>query len=152
MTLSRLVQAIVLLRQCVATAYTPSSTPSSPMSKSPRWSSPSALFSATVPVDGGTSITSTSSSDGSATISTDQIKTRDLLSLDYIRSTLIRQEETIIFALIERAQFRQNKKVYVKGGVPGLMEDTSFLDFMLSGTVSEYAFIHLFFLLWTACL
>ena len=36
----------------------------------------------------------------------ENIKTRDLLSLDYIRSTLIRQEETIIFALIERAQFR----------------------------------------------
>jgi chorismate mutase len=52
---------------------------------------------------------------------------------------LIRQEETIIFALIERAQFRQNAKVYEKGGVPGLSTegDTSFLDFMLSGTVSE---------------
>jgi chorismate mutase len=38
--------------------------------------------------------------------------------------------------LIERAQFRQNAKVYEKGGVPGLSTegDTSFLDFMLSGT------------------
>lgn len=47
----------------------------------------------------------------------DFLKTVDVLSLDSIRSSLIRQEETIIFALIERAQFRQNAIVYrQKGG------------------------------------
>ena len=80
----------------------------------------------------------------------ENITTRDILSLDYIRSTLIRQEETIIFALIERAQFRQNDIVYQVGGVPGLgvppgsstgahgqeEEELSFLDFMFIGTVS----------------
>jgi chorismate mutase len=45
------------------------------------------------------------------------VKTVDLLSLDSIRSTLIRQEETIIFAIIERAQFRQNDIVYQKDGL-----------------------------------
>ena len=79
----------------------------------------------------------------------ENIKTKDLLSLSYIRSTLIRQEETIIFALIERAQFRQNDICYKVGGVPGLgvppgsstagdkeeEEEFSFLDFMFAGTV-----------------
>lgn len=38
------------------------------------------------------------------------------LTLDDIRSTLIRLEETIIFALIERAQFKANPAVYAKDG------------------------------------
>lgn len=74
----------------------------------------------------------------------DKLKTTDILSLDYIRSTLIRQEETIIFALIERSQFRQNLIVYEKGGFgdlgspPGSTpvdnEQLSFLEYMLVGT------------------
>ena len=93
-----------------------------------------------------TSLSSTSSDEEE-----ENITTRDLLSLDYIRSTLIRQEETIIFALIERSQFRQNDICYVPGGVPGLgvppgsnvdenesEEDFSFLDFMFTGTVCAF--------------
>jgi chorismate mutase len=74
----------------------------------------------------------------------DKIKTVDVLSLESIRSTLIRQEETIIFALIERAQFRQNPIVYEKDGFAGLgtpvgvtpveSEELSFLEYMLIGT------------------
>lgn len=121
--LLRLFQATVLLS---ATQYAAAYTPASSMS--PRWSS--SLFSTAAHQDvDGTALPSSTADD-------DHISTRDLLSLDYIRSTLIRQEETIIFALIERAQFRQNRKVYEKGEVPGL-GDTSFLDFMLSGTVSD---------------
>ena len=37
----------------------------------------------------------------------------DTLSLQNIRSSLIRQEDTIIFSLIERAQFARNDPVYV---------------------------------------
>ena len=37
----------------------------------------------------------------------------DTLSLQNIRSSLIRQEDTIIFSLIERAQFARNQPVYV---------------------------------------
>ena len=75
------------------------------------------------------------------------VKTADILSLDSIRSTLIRQEETIIFALIERAQFRRNAIAYEKGGfgdlgIPagstplpdGEGEKLSFLEYMLVGT------------------
>jgi chorismate mutase len=45
------------------------------------------------------------------------LKTSEVLSLDSIRASLIRQEETIIFALIERAQFRQNLVVYEPDGL-----------------------------------
>lgn len=75
----------------------------------------------------------------------DHIKTMDVFSLDSIRSSLIRQEETIIFALIERAQFRENSIVYRKGGFGHLGtpvgstpvdddEELSFLEYMLVGT------------------
>jgi chorismate mutase len=85
------------------------------------------------------------------------VTTRDVLSLDSIRNSLIRQEETIIFALIERAQFRHNPIVYQKGGFGNLGlpmgcsrpvvadghhveeeeedEPLSFLEYMLLGTV-----------------
>jgi chorismate mutase len=56
----------------------------------------------------------------------------EVLSLEHIRNTLIRQEETIIFALIERAQFKQNKKVYVGGGMELRKVKESFLDFILA--------------------
>ena len=39
-------------------------------------------------------------------------------SLAAIRDALIRQEETIIFAMIERGQFARNKRVYERG--PGV--------------------------------
>ena len=75
-----------------------------------------------------------------------------MLSLDSIRSTLIRQEETIIFAIIERAQYRHNSIVYEKGGFPGLalanigkeekqQDPISFLEYMIIGTVS-FSFFH----------
>ena len=44
----------------------------------------------------------------------------DPLSLERIRSTLIRLEDTIIFALIERAQFAYNARIYERGGVEEL--------------------------------
>lgn len=40
------------------------------------------------------------------------------LSLDNIRQSLIRQEDTIIFSLIERAQFAANSPVYTPGAMP----------------------------------
>ena len=109
-----------------------------------RWSS-SLSSSAAAP-----SATTTLAAETSAATGDENITTRDILSLDYIRSTLIRQEETIIFALIERAQFRRNDIVYKVGGIPGLgvppgstgahgqeEEELSFLDFMFVGTVSR---------------
>lgn len=80
------------------------------------------------------------------------VKTLDVLSLSSIRSTLIRQEETIIFGLIERAQFRSNDIVYEPNGFGNLgipdgvvitddtrrleLERLSFLEYMLLSTVS----------------
>ena len=39
-------------------------------------------------------------------------------SLASVRQSLIRQEETIIFALIERAQFRRNDAIYQVRSAP----------------------------------
>jgi chorismate mutase len=88
--------------------------------------------------------------DTTTTTSDDNIKTVDVFSLDSIRSTLVRQEETIIFALIERAQFRTNKRTYESDGFGDLgyplgsnaviegdnqqQRRLSFLEFMLIGT------------------
>ncbi|EIE77411.1 hypothetical protein RO3G_02115 [Rhizopus delemar RA 99-880] len=57
-------------------------------------------------------------------------------SLDKLRSTLIRLEDTIIFALIERAQFALNPCIYQKGALEfqGATGEKSFLD------PDEYAF------------
>ncbi|KAJ0410438.1 hypothetical protein P43SY_002770 [Pythium insidiosum] len=70
--------------------------------------------------------------------------------LDDFRNVLIRQEETIIFALIERAQFARNQAVYVPrdeagsvafGGLKGKYDafKGSFLDFMFSETEKLHA-------------
>ena len=74
----------------------------------------------------------------------DNLTTSEVMSLDSIRSSLIRQEETIIFALIERSQYRHNPVVYKKGALgnlggppPGSTptdEEMSFLEWMLTGT------------------
>jgi len=78
----------------------------------------------------------------SASDNGENVKTIDILSLDSIRSSLIRQEETIIFALIERSQFLQNQQVYEKGAMGSFVdqedpsESLSFLEYMLMGTVS----------------
>ncbi|KAI8820161.1 chorismate mutase [Fimicolochytrium jonesii] len=50
-------------------------------------------------------------------------------SLDNIRAELVRMEDSIIFALIERAQFAQNTNIYQKGFFEGL--DSSFMEFLL---------------------
>ena len=138
--------------QC-SDAYTPPTRSHHPR-RPCRWSTSSRLLSTTTTssVDGTSSTKTTTTTPTSAEEEGNNITTRDLLSLDYIRSTLIRQEETIIFALIERSQFRQNPICYQPGGVPGLgvppgsrsdgreesEEEFSFLDFMFTGTVCVY--------------
>lgn len=110
----------------------------------------SKLF-ATIENDTNNAINEPASDDLSETSTSNaqNVKTTDILSLDSIRSTLIRQEETIIFAIIERAQYRQNDKVYEEGGFPTLGlpvgvdpncqclqggRQLSFLEYMLIGT------------------
>mmetsp|Transcript_2358 Transcript_2358/g.5407 ORF Transcript_2358/g.5407 Transcript_2358/m.5407 type:complete len:404 (-) Transcript_2358:1227-2438(-) len=132
---------------CEALASSPSSSQSAPRSttSSPfswrgnRGSSMSTSSLQAVNVDTDATTTNGVESDE------DQVKTSDILSLDSIRSTLIRQEETIIFALIERAQYRHNQAVYKKsenlGNPPGSVvpegledEPSSFLEYFLIGT------------------
>ena len=140
----------IISAQC-SDAYTTSlPTTSTPSSKHNRHH-PNFRWQTSTKIQSSTTSTTTLSSTSTDDAEEENITTRDLLSLDYIRSTLIRQEETIIFALIERSQFRQNDICYVPDGVPGLgvppgsnvdenesEEDFSFLDFMFTGTVCYY--------------
>ncbi len=84
-----------------------------------------------------------SSSVNGSTSTKDNLTTSEVMSLESIRNSLIRQEETIIFALIERAQYRHNPIVYKKEGLgelgvpPGSKpteDEMSFLEYMLTGT------------------
>jgi chorismate mutase len=63
----------------------------------------------------------------------------DPLSLDRIRAILTRLEDTIIFSLIERAQFAHNPKIYRRGAFSRLNElgfDGSWLEWFLKETES----------------
>ncbi|THG94249.1 hypothetical protein EW145_g8178, partial [Phellinidium pouzarii] len=70
----------------------------------------------------------------------------DPLSLERIRSTLVRLEDTIIFSLIERAQFAHNARIYARGGIGELTAlgvEGSWLEWFLKETESfhdEYPF------------
>lgn len=58
----------------------------------------------------------------------------DPLSLERIRSILIRLEDTIIFTLIERAQFAHNPKIYHPGSFKELKDagfDGTWLEWFL---------------------
>lgn len=61
----------------------------------------------------------------------------DPLSLDRIRAVLVRLEDTIIFGLIERAQFAHNPRIYQKGAFKELLDigfSGSWLEWFLKET------------------
>ncbi|EJD50883.1 chorismate mutase [Auricularia subglabra TFB-10046 SS5] len=67
---------------------------------------------------------------------------QDPLSLERIRNMLIRLEDTIIFALIERAQFAHNPKIYQRGAFPQLHDagfEGSWLEWFLKQTETFHA-------------
>lgn len=53
------------------------------------------------------------------------------LSLPHIRYQLIRLEDTVLFSLIERAQFPLNSNIYVPGAIPIPGSKLSFSDWVL---------------------
>jgi len=53
------------------------------------------------------------------------------LQINHVRNVLVRLEETIIFALIERTQFLQNAAIYEPGRFGGILEGESLVGFML---------------------
>mmetsp|Transcript_14143 Transcript_14143/g.21993 ORF Transcript_14143/g.21993 Transcript_14143/m.21993 type:complete len:269 (-) Transcript_14143:231-1037(-) len=65
----------------------------------------------------------------------------DYLDLPNIRATLIRQEDTILFNLIERAQFKRNLNVYQKGAdfLAGTGVEDSFFNHLLYETESIHS-------------
>jgi len=78
---------------------------------------------------------------------------QDPLSLDRIRSVLTRLEDTIIFSLIERAQFAHNPLIYQRGAFKELTDlgfSGSWLEWFLKETESFHGIsspIMLFFFL-----
>jgi len=75
---------------------------------------------------------SLSRSDSLGTSVAASIDTSNQLTLSNIRQSLIRQEETIIFNIIERAQFKRNSVIYQPGAipVPAYAQDGRQLSFM----------------------
>ncbi len=61
------------------------------------------------------------------------------LNLHELRAQLIRQEETIIFALIERAQFKLNADCYEPNAIPVAGFDGCFSDYLLWETEKIHA-------------
>ncbi|PBK97412.1 chorismate mutase [Armillaria gallica] len=64
------------------------------------------------------------------------------LSLDHIRSVLVRLEDTIIFSLIERAQFVHNARMYQRGAFKELQDigfNGSWLEWFLKETETFHA-------------
>ncbi len=66
---------------------------------------------------------------------------RTELELESIRSNLIRQEETIIFSLIERSQFGRNSVIYKKGGIEIPGSNYSFMVHLLHETETIHAHV-----------
>jgi hypothetical protein len=62
----------------------------------------------------------------------DLLNPKIALDLGNIRYTLIRLEDTIVFNLIERAQFPLNLSIYRPGAVPLPNFKGSFLDWLLT--------------------
>jgi chorismate mutase len=63
------------------------------------------------------------------------------LQLANIRRVLIRLEETLIFGIIERAQFRHNPVIYRSGGVGHALKNQSLLDFLLRESERSHALV-----------
>jgi hypothetical protein len=69
------------------------------------------------------------------------------LQIEQVRNELIRLEETIIFALIERAQFMRNAVIYDPGRFGSVLEGESLVGFMLLDLlypIKIYGNTHLF--------
>ena len=61
------------------------------------------------------------------------------LQISNVRNVLIRLEETIIFALIERAQYLHNPAIYKRGSFGDVLEGESLTGFLLLETERSHA-------------
>lgn len=66
----------------------------------------------------------------------------DILSLDNIRKVLQRLEDTIVFQLIERAQFASNQRCYQQGAFPELKEKEGWTGSWLQWFLKETECTH----------
>lgn len=63
-----------------------------------------------------------------------RIDQSEILTLDNIRTSLVRQEDSIIFSLLERAQFCYNADIYDKNAFHVDGFDGSLVEFMVRET------------------
>jgi chorismate mutase len=61
------------------------------------------------------------------------------ISLEEVRQKLVRLEDSIIFSLIGRSEFKTNKIMYLPGGVEIPDFEKSFFDYLLFGTEKLHA-------------
>lgn len=66
----------------------------------------------------------------------------ELFSLDRIRGTLIRLEDTIIFCIIERAQFAHNPKIYSREAFRDVLHRDGFEGSWLEWFLKETETMH----------
>lgn len=66
----------------------------------------------------------------------------DILSLDKIRATLQRMEDTIVFRLIERTQFACNRRMYEDGAFPELRDKEHWTGSWLAWNLKEVESSH----------
>lgn len=69
----------------------------------------------------------------------ERVDQSEILTLDGIRHSLIRQEDTIIFNLLERAQFCYNADTYNQNVFPMDGFDGSLVEFMVRETEKLHA-------------
>lgn len=62
-----------------------------------------------------------------------------VLNLQNIRGALIRMEDTILFDLIERAQFQRSQNIYELDAFPKLGHEQTFLDWILHETEKTHS-------------
>jgi chorismate mutase len=77
----------------------------------------------------------------------DNFMAGDPLSLERIRSVLVRLEDTIIFSLIERAQFAHNPHIYQRGAIKEL-QDLGFQGSWLEWFLKETEIFHGMYVNW----
>ena len=66
----------------------------------------------------------------------------EILSLERIRASLQRMEESIVFRLIERAQFAYNQRMYQMGGFAELQEKEKWTGTWLGWNLKEIETSH----------
>ena len=86
-----------------------------------------------------------------ADVSSNPISASDTLTLDGIRDSLIRQENSIVYSLIERARFPLNRQIYLQNNasIPGF--SGSLVEFIVRETEAIQAKVSSCLFIYVVC-